>query len=99
MTKTVTAMLALVSLVGLVSGASEEKMVPMSIAVSEGGLQGLGVGYQQPYVPQQQQTYAQVPYNQAVAPPNYGNQPGPSENAIAPNVNPYPRQSYCIVTG
>lgn len=40
-----------------------------------------------------------VPYNEAARPPNYGNAIGTAQNAIAPNINPYPRLSRCVVTG
>ena len=45
------------------------------------------------------QTGQGVPYNEAAQPPNYGNAIGPAANAIAPNINPYPRLSRCVVTG
>lgn len=88
---------------GLGSSASnagaDEKIVPMSVSFDPYGQQS------QPYQPvyQPQPVYVQpvpqVPYNEALGPPNYGNAPGPSANAIAPEVNPYPRLSRCIITG
>lgn len=110
MTATMAIVLAITCLwIGAVAGASDEKIIPVSVSVSENGFGSYSpqrpppqpqIVYQPAPQPVYQPSYGGGPaYNQVNPPPNYGNQPGPGENAIAPNVNPYPRQSYCITTG
>lgn len=81
---------------------SDEKIMPMAISFVP--------GYQsQAYRPPPQQlpyeepprddSTDDAPFNEVAGPVNYGNKPGPGENAIAPEINPYPRLSYCVTTG
>ena len=80
---------AYVALAAVTSASVDEKMVPISIGISEG------------FGQQQQPVTGGQPYATMYpgGPPAYGNDPGPSENAIAPPVNPYPRITHCVTTG
>jgi hypothetical protein len=110
MTWIMTTVLLVAAMTGLGSassdpaGAADDKMVPMSISFDPYGNpvpQQQQQVYQQPqpvYMVQQQKP-PKVPYNEAIGPPNYGNSLGPGPNAIAPEVNPYPRLSHCVITG
>lgn len=102
----------LVVVVGVLDSASaagtDDKLVPINVHLSEGGLgfrppQQPQYQYQQPYP---NQFAGNSPYEPSAGysedhqgPPNYGNSIGPGENSIEPAVNPFPKLTHCRTTG